>query len=274
LLKVFVGLADRCVGDTEMHDEINLSYIGLTELETRVLKSIFTLAPQLSENFFLAAPDHLNVADVVLVNADDPESVQTWNELSRKNRLMTSLMLTDNINLTGGDFKIQRPIRVQKLVSALEDIVAQTQTSLEIADSDVATELRILVVDDSYPVRKYMEHKLIELAQAPINICFASSGEEAIEQAARTRYDLIFLDVMMEGVDGYKTCKTIKANEDVYIVMLTSKKSPFDKVRGTMSGCNAYITKPPSDERLAEEMNKCLARRPDLIDNPTRASAQ
>jgi twitching motility two-component system response regulator PilG len=187
-----------------MHDEINLSYIGLSELEVRVLKSIFTLAPQLNENYLLISPDRLDEADVILVNADSPDTVQKWNLLSQKNELITSLMLTDNEHLSHGDFKLQRPIRVQKLVAALEEIVDQTRSSFEVPDSDSDTSTRILVVDDSFPVRKYMEHKLNELVKFPINISFAASGEEAIDLTSRGKYDLIFLDVMMEGVDGYK----------------------------------------------------------------------
>ncbi len=251
-------------GKYAMHDEINLSYIGLTELEVRVIKSMFTLAPQLNENYSLTTPDRLSEADVILVNADDPTALQQWELLSRANGATTSLMVTDDENLVVGDFMIKRPIRVQRLITALEDIVSQTQTSFEVEESDSSEEMRILVVDDSYPVRKYMEHKLNELAQIPLCIFFASDGEEAIGLAARSRYDIIFMDVMMEGVDGYRACKTIKSRGDAYIVMLTSKKSPFDKVRGTMSGCDAYVTKPPSDERLAEEIQKCLARRPGL----------
>lgn len=257
-----------------MHDGINLSYIGLTDLEVRVMKSIFTLAPQLNENYLLLTPDRLDEADVILVNADDADSVQKWNLLSDLNQATTSLMLTDNENLTDGDFKIQRPIRVQKLIAALEEIVAQTTSSFEIPDSDSSSSTRILVVDDSYSVRKYMEHKLNELAKFPINICFAPSGEEAISLTGSGSFDLIFLDVMMEGLDGYKTCKTIKSNGDAYIVMLTSKKSPFDKVRGTMSGCDAYVTKPPSDERLAAEIQKFLLRRPNLGGDVARAGAR
>lgn len=270
-------MAEIYLGDyleIDMHDEINLSYIGLTELEVRVMKSIFTLAPQLNENYLLITPDHLDEADVILVNADHPDSVQKWNLLSNLNQATTSLMLTDDENLTDGDFKIQRPIRVQKLITALEDIVAQTSSSFEIPDSDSESSMRILVVDDSYSVRKYMEHKLNELAKFPISICFATSGEEAINLTAANSYDLIFLDVMMEGLDGYKTCKTIKSNGEAYIVMLTSKKSPFDKVRGTMSGCDAYVTKPPSDERLAEEIQKFLSRRPNPSGNAVRAGAR
>lgn len=256
-----------------MHDEINLSYIGLTDLEVRVMKSIFTLAPQLNENYLLIPPDRLDEADVILVNADDRESLRMRNELSRKNGATTSLMLTDDDNLVDGDFKIRRPIRVQKLISALEDIVAQTKTPFDLASaqSESGTSMRILVVDDSYPVRKYMEHKLNQLAQCPLSIFFAADGEEAISLAARASYDIIFMDVMMEGVDGYRACKTIKANGNAYIVMLTSKKSPFDKVRGTMSGCDAYVTKPPSDERLAQEIQKCVARRPGLTASAARA---
>ena len=256
-----------------MHDEINLSYLGLTDLEVRVLKSIFTLAPQLNENYLLITPERLQEADVILVNADDPVSLQTWNELSQKNRTTTSLMLTDDDDLADCDFKIRRPIRVQKLVTALEDIVAQTQSPVETpaAESDSAAQMRILVVDDSFPVRKYMEHKLNQLSQFPLGVYFASDGEEAINLAARGSYDIIFMDVMMEGIDGYRACKTIKANGEAYIVMLTSKKSPFDKVRGTMSGCDAYVTKPPSDERLVQEIQKCAARRPDLSGITARA---
>ena len=252
------------LGKYGMHDEINLSYIGLSDLEVRVMKSIFTLAPQLNENYSLITPDRIDEADVILVNADDADSVGQWNRLSSKNRVTTSLMLTDDETLSDGDFKLRRPIRVQKLIAALEEIVSQTQTSLDETESDAVDEMRILVVDDSFPVRKYMEHKLKELSPVPLAISFAADGEEAIELAGHCSYDVIFLDVMMEGIDGYRACKTIKANGSAYIVMLTSKKSPFDKVRGTMSGCDAYVTKPPSDERLAQEIRKCLARRPEL----------
>ncbi|HKJ54086.1 MAG TPA: hypothetical protein VKB27_21510, partial [Gammaproteobacteria bacterium] len=68
-----------------MHDEIKLSYIGLTELEVRVLKSIFTLAPQLNENVTLTPPEQAAGADVILVNADDPKSSQMWTKIKIRN---------------------------------------------------------------------------------------------------------------------------------------------------------------------------------------------
>ena len=242
-----------------MHDEINLSYVGLSDLEVRVLKSIFTLAPQLNENVTLTSSEQVADADVILVNADDPKTLELWKQIKQKNSMCTSLMLSDQADTGLGDVTLQRPIRVQKLIAALEDIVEQT--SIQIPGESDEEDLRVLVVDDSFPVRKYMEHKLSELIDVPIKLYLAANGEEAIEKTQKVSCDIIFLDVMMEGVDGYKVCKTIKSNSNPYIVMLTSKKSPFDKVRGTMSGCDAYITKPPADERLVDEIRKCLDRR-------------
>ncbi len=243
-----------------MHDEILLSYIGLSVLEVKVLKSIFVLAPKLNENYTLIPPRHIVKADVILVNADDPDAIRKLKILSQTNKVTASLMLSNQENLSDGDITVQRPIRVQKLITALEEIVEKTST--DITESGDSIDMRILVVDDSYPVRKYMEHKLTELIPASTKIYFASSGEEAITRVGQQSYDLIFLDVMMEGMDGYKVSRIIKAKTKSYIVMLTSKKSPFDKIRGTLSGCDAYITKPPADERLVDEINKCLARLP------------
>ena len=261
-----------------MHDGINLSYIGLSELEIRVLRSIFTLAPQLSENYTLLPSSQVSEADLVIVNTDDPNTIRKWTEIKQANPLVSSILLTDSAKLNSEQRTIQRPIRVQKLVSALEDVVEQTSIQIETSkqervESDLSA-LRVMVVDDSFPVRKYMEHKLAELVQVPFEIRFASSGEEAIGHCHKNRFDLIFLDVMMEGIDGYRACKSIKTKSDAYIVMLTSKKSPFDKVRGTMSGCDAYITKPPTDDRLQEVLGKCLAQCPHLMADFTAAAAR
>lgn len=240
-----------------MHDDIKLSYIGLTDNEIRVLRSIFTLAPQLSEKFSLTPPDQLDEVDVFLVDADDPQALARWNKVRNTNGLATSLMLSDQAEVTEGDVVLQRPIRVQRLIAALDDIL-QEQTQTNNPNMIAEPEVCVLIVDDSYPVRKYMEHKLGELIREPLQLSFAASGEEAISKVNNKKYDIIFLDVMMEGVDGYKVCKAIKASKKAYIVMLTSKKSPFDKVRGTMSGCDAYVTKPPSDECLVREVKKCI----------------
>ena len=116
----------------------------------------------------------------------------------------------------------------------------------------------VLVVDDNSTVREFMRNKL---AAFNFNVDYAESGEQAIGLTGQKNYTCIFLDVVMPGIDGYQVCKLIKANRSAKkttVVMLTSKGSPFDKIRGAMSGCDAYLTKPVDEEKLVETIAKFL----------------
>jgi CheY-like chemotaxis protein len=109
---------------------------------------------------------------------------------------------------------------------------------------------RVLVVDDSPLMRTFMQNKLSPYGISPE---FASSGEEALFKISKQHFDLIFLDVMLPGMDGYDVCKVIKKNKDnalMKVVMLTSKDKTFDKIRGTMAGCDSYLTKPVDEMKL------------------------
>ena len=111
-----------------MHDDIKLSYLGLAANEVRVLKSIFTLAPQLSEKFNLVQPKEYKTVDVFLVDADDPEVLQQWRKIKQVNSMATGLMVSKEAESSEGDVVLQRPIRVQRLIAALDDIMKeQTQ---------------------------------------------------------------------------------------------------------------------------------------------------
>ncbi len=120
----------------------------------------------------------------------------------------------------------------------------------------------VLVVDDNLTVREFMRNKL---AAFSFNVDYAESGEQAIGLTGQKQYTCIFLDVVMPGIDGYQVCKLIKANRSAKkttVVMLTSKSSPFDKIRGAMSGCDAYLTKPVDEEKLVETIAKFLTVNP------------
>lgn len=119
----------------------------------------------------------------------------------------------------------------------------------------------VLVVDDNLTVREFMKNKL---AAFNFNIDYAENGEQAIGFTGQKHYTCIFLDVVMPGIDGYQVCKLIKSNraaQKTAVVMLTSKDSPFDKIRGSMSGCDAYLTKPVDEEKLLETIAKFLPNR-------------
>jgi CheY-like chemotaxis protein len=109
---------------------------------------------------------------------------------------------------------------------------------------------RVLAVDDSPLMRTFLQNKLQPYGIQPE---FASSGEEALFKISKQHYDMIFLDVMLPGMDGYDVCKMIKKNKDnslMKVVMLTSKDKTFDKIRGTMAGCDGYLTKPVDEMKL------------------------
>jgi twitching motility two-component system response regulator PilG len=75
-------------------------------------------------------------------------------------------------------------------------------------------------------------------------------------------YTCVFLDVVLPGIDGYQVCKLIKSNKQAVkrtaVVMLTSRSSPFDKLRGSLAGCDEYLTKPVDENRLLEVIAKFL----------------
>ena len=90
----------------------------------------------------------------------------------------------------------------------------------------------------------------------------AQSGEEALKMLAKKSYDLIFLDIILPGADGYEVCKLIRRNQDtkrIPVIMLTSKSSPFDRIRGSLAGCSWYLTKPVEHVKFYEVIDKCLA---------------
>ena len=109
---------------------------------------------------------------------------------------------------------------------------------------------RVLVVDDSTTLQRLMDLTLQPLG---MEVEFAARGDDAITIALNRPYDLIFLDVMLPGADGYQVCKAIKRDpraKHVPVIMLTSKDSAFDKVKGIMAGTNAYLTKPLDRAKL------------------------
>jgi twitching motility two-component system response regulator PilG len=117
----------------------------------------------------------------------------------------------------------------------------------------------VLVVDDNATVRAFMQAKL---APFGFDVDFAETGEEAIGLSGQNEYTCVFLDVVLPGIDGYQVCKMIKANKQAMkktaVVMLTSRSSPFDKLRGSLAGCDEYLTKPLDEDRLLEVIAKFL----------------
>lgn len=127
-----------------------------------------------------------------------------------------------------------------------------------VAEQRQALSVRALVVGDSLPIRKQLE---LELGEAGIVADFAETGEQALELAADTDYDLVFLDIMIPGIDGYEVCKTLRQapeNKKTPIIMLSEKTSPLDEVQGVLAGASTYLTKPVSHEEIQDVIRRVV----------------
>ena len=85
--------------------------------------------------------------------------------------------------------------------------------------------------------------------------------------AQQKNYTCIFLDILMPGIDGYQVCKRVKSNEatkNTAVVMLSSKSSAFDKFRGSWAGCDAYLSKPVSENELLATIARFLPSAKDV----------
>lgn len=118
----------------------------------------------------------------------------------------------------------------------------------------------VLLVDDYHPFQEMMVSLLSTLPEIE-TIDVADDGESALKKASEKVYDLIFLDVMMPGIDGYDTCCRLRdkpAYKKTPIVMISGKDSPFDEVKGIISGCTTYVTKPIKTEPFYKLVNRMI----------------
>ncbi len=118
---------------------------------------------------------------------------------------------------------------------------------------------RILVVDD--------DEKTVELVKLYLNrdgykVVTAFNGTDALRLARETHPDLIVLDLMLPGINGLDICRTLRAESDVPIIMLTALSTDDDRLTGLDLGADDYVTKPFSPRELAARVRAVLRRMP------------
>lgn len=121
---------------------------------------------------------------------------------------------------------------------------------------------KILVVDDEKDILELIDYNLTKNGY---RVKTSSTGEEALELVKENDYDLIILDLMLPGVDGFDITKIIKADKQkagIPIVMVTAKADEADKVAGLEIGADHYVTKPFSPRELLAIVKATLRRRP------------
>lgn len=120
---------------------------------------------------------------------------------------------------------------------------------------------RILVIDDDPQIRRAMR---ATLTARGYQVGDARTGEEGLEELRANAYDLVLLDMNMHGMGGIETCRAIRANSDIAILMLTVSNTERDKVDALDAGADDYITKPFSMPELLARIRATLRRLPQL----------
>ncbi len=121
---------------------------------------------------------------------------------------------------------------------------------------------RILVVDDDKNTRLFMSALL---GDAGYTVMLAEDGERALSVMDKEHVDLVILDVMMPGMDGYELTSALReCNSNLPILMVSAKQLPEDKRRGFLVGTDDYMTKPVDDEELLLRV-KALLRRAKIV---------
>lgn len=124
---------------------------------------------------------------------------------------------------------------------------------------------RVLVVDDNIANIKLLESRL---HAEYFEVITAESGYEALEICGRDHVDVVLLDVMMPGMDGFEVCRRLKADpktQIIPVVMVTALDQPSDRIRGLEAGADDFLTKPVNDMALITRV-KNLARVKQLTD--------
>ena len=253
---------------------------GLSQHELRVLRTISILSRSRPRAYVVDDALASGSDGFAVVDADDPRALADWHAFQDRNPMVPAIMVGGSTASEQSEHRIARPIIASRLLGILDLMQVSEQrpafappkvdgdkpiqpTALPTVGqpptSDTgATSRRALVVDDSLPIRRQM---FLEAKRFVEEVDLAEDGDRAVELLANRSYDIVFLDVVLPGMDGYQICRKIKRDRRTKrtpVIMLTGKSSPFDRVRGKLAGCDTYLTKPVDQVKFDKVVNKLL----------------
>ena len=241
-----------------------IALVGFTSFEYSAFESFFRLARR-QPGYRIV--DDLNTAALILANADDLDVMRDLMAVAPRQHV-----LLIGASSHGTAWPVQpRPIKLMSVLTAMEQLLSPAPVAAEpqaparrrVPVAEVPTQPMdhddgILVVDDSETALHFMQSRLRRFG---FTAELVHSGEEALERIAKKPYKFVFLDVMMEGMDGYQACRAIKQRyypdgKPPVVVMLTSRTGTIDKAKGKLAGCDAYLAKPLTERDLAAVLTK------------------
>ena len=121
---------------------------------------------------------------------------------------------------------------------------------------------KILIIEDEQAIAE-LEKDYLELSGFDVEV--ANDGEIGLQKSLEESYDLIILDLMLPGMDGFEICRRVREKKNTPIIMVSAKKDDIDKIRGLGLGADDYMTKPFSPSELVARVKAHMARYERLV---------
>ena len=121
---------------------------------------------------------------------------------------------------------------------------------------------RILIIEDEMTIAE-LEKDYLELSGFEVEI--ETNGEHGLKKVLEEDYNMVILDLMLPGMDGFEVCRQIREHKNLPVLMVSAKKDDIDKIRGLGMGADDYVTKPFSPSELVARVKAHLARYERLI---------
>ena len=121
---------------------------------------------------------------------------------------------------------------------------------------------RILIIEDEMTIAE-LEKDYLEMSGFEVEI--ETNGEHGLKKVLEEDYNMVILDLMLPGMDGFEVCRQIREHKNLPVLMVSAKKDDIDKIRGLGMGADDYVTKPFSPSELVARVKAHLARYERLI---------
>jgi len=249
-----------------------VAIFGIPEFERELVERILCLSESRDYVYRIVDQAQEHTAEIALVDTSDADATSRFEGIRSQRQDFPAVVIA-NGKESESDYWVKRPFTTMRMLGALDKLVedrlrgadrTQPEAPALKVESTAATppvaagSYKALVVDKSLPARKQVS---VALRRAGVTAEFAEDGESALELIEAKNYDILFLDVVLPGKDGYEVCKAVKRDKGknhIPVVMLTGKSSSLDKAKGKTSGCDAYLTKPVSLKEFNQTLSKWL----------------
>lgn len=245
---------------------------GLTVRDQRLSEIVIARAPNPKYRYQVGPANELGAAHIAVVDTASRQGEGQLAELRTLNPALIPVLLSDHGDHGHSRYRIERRSLLLRLTRVLDEVVESeflharaVPPTPALASADVGADelsdsafveafeaasdtslqpLHALIVEANPSIREQLR---LALKRVGVHSHPVATAESAYREIRSNSYDLVLLDVSMTDIDGFEVCRNIKKNAytaSIPVMMLTASTSPFDRARGALAGCDAYLLKP------------------------------